>query len=341
MGQDKANAIIYCFSATGNTARGAEIVNRELASRGYDTRICWIGHGQEPIQQAFDLTILAFPVYAWTMPDIVKRFVKALPKGANRKAAVLATWGGGPGPAIGHGVSLMTKMGYHVTHSGGALYPDNWTHVLNPASGQTALNMLSTGEAMMVQYVTDLIEKPSSLYQTPAGANLMLPVSIGFRTIGRRILGLTYYADSECTGCGLCERICPVANISDAKSKHPRWGLACEDCCKCINLCPVNAVNSSNIRIIAAAIILMILTTLAVWNYPAITAITLWLSMPQWLSGLLRLLSTVTVVHILWFALVYYVSNPLALELEKRFGRKLDASYSKAYSRYKHPDYKG
>lgn len=341
MGQDKARAIIYCFSGTGNTARAAEIVNKGLAAKDYDSKICWIGHGQVPIQEAFDLTILAYPVYAWTLPDVVKGFTKLLPKGDNRQAAVLATWGGGPGSAISHGVSLMKKAGYDVTHSGGALFPDNWTHVLNPATGQTAINMLNTGEAMMAEYVDNLCQKPSSLYQTSTGAKWLLPISVGFRTIGRRILGLTYYGDSDCTGCGLCERVCPVGNISDSKSKHPHWGMACEDCCKCINLCPTKSVNSSNYRIFSASFIMMLLAAFAIWNYPAITAVTLWLSMPQWLSGLIRLLSTITVIHILWFILVYYVSNPLIMRLEKQFGSKLDSSYSKKYARYKHPNFRG
>ncbi len=341
MEQNKKTAIIYCFSATGNTARASEIVNKGLTAKGYTAQICYMGHGQVPIQQPFDLTILAFPVYAWSYPHIVKEFAKAMPKGNNRQAAILATWGGGPGPALKHGVSLMSQLGYRVTHSGGALYPDNWTHVLNPASGQTAINMLATGETMMVEYVENLCQKETHHYQTASGANWLLPISVAFRSLGRRFLGLTYYADSECTGCGLCERVCPVSNISDSKGKHPHWGLACEDCCKCINLCPVKAINSSNHRILSAFFIMMLLAAFAIWNYPAITAVTLWLSMPQWLSGIIRLLATVTVIHILWFILVYYVSNPLLLRLENKFGPKFDASYSKHYARYKHPDYKG
>jgi NAD-dependent dihydropyrimidine dehydrogenase PreA subunit len=49
-----------------------------------------------------------------------------------------------------------------------------------------------------------------------------------------------FYATDACTGCGLCERICPVGTIK--VNGKPSWGKACTQCLACINRCPVCAI---------------------------------------------------------------------------------------------------
>lgn len=40
----------------------------------------------------------------------------------------------------------------------------------------------------------------------------------------------------------MCEKICPVNNIT-IESNKPKWNGKCVDCMACINICPKKAIN--------------------------------------------------------------------------------------------------
>jgi ferredoxin len=50
----------------------------------------------------------------------------------------------------------------------------------------------------------------------------------------------SFFADENCTGCGRCERICPVHTIK--VDGRPVWGKACTQCLACIHRCPERAI---------------------------------------------------------------------------------------------------
>ena len=55
-----------------------------------------------------------------------------------------------------------------------------------------------------------------------------------------------FFATDKCIGCGKCERLCPVNNISMAEGK-PVWGERCAHCMGCIANCPTLAIEYGNI----------------------------------------------------------------------------------------------
>ena len=50
-----------------------------------------------------------------------------------------------------------------------------------------------------------------------------------------------FYATEGCVGCGRCERLCPLNNIS-LKDRKPVWGQECTHCMACIANCPTEAI---------------------------------------------------------------------------------------------------
>lgn len=64
---------------------------------------------------------------------------------------------------------------------------------------------------------------------------------------------LTRFADrsftlsDECTGCGICERICPVDNIEILSGK-PQWQHRCENCFACFQWCPEGAIGGRTVE---------------------------------------------------------------------------------------------
>lgn len=51
-----------------------------------------------------------------------------------------------------------------------------------------------------------------------------------------------FNVNSKCTGCGICQKACPVGNVilSDGL---PTWNGNCEGCLNCYHSCPHHAIN--------------------------------------------------------------------------------------------------
>ena len=51
----------------------------------------------------------------------------------------------------------------------------------------------------------------------------------------------SFYADENCTNCGICGDICPVNNLILIDGK-PQWQHRCQQCLACINFCPEKSI---------------------------------------------------------------------------------------------------
>lgn len=56
---------------------------------------------------------------------------------------------------------------------------------------------------------------------------------------------ITYTVDENCTGCGLCQKVCPVGCVTIEKGKAVNKRQGCQVCLACIQLCPHKAVHMS------------------------------------------------------------------------------------------------
>jgi len=51
----------------------------------------------------------------------------------------------------------------------------------------------------------------------------------------------SFYADDNCSSCGICEEVCPVNNIILVEGR-PQWQHKCQQCLACINFCPEKSI---------------------------------------------------------------------------------------------------
>jgi MinD superfamily P-loop ATPase len=58
-----------------------------------------------------------------------------------------------------------------------------------------------------------------------------------------RFAATTFTVDDTCTGCGICARVCPKANVA-IESGKPRWDTRCESCLACLHWCPSASIQA-------------------------------------------------------------------------------------------------
>jgi ferredoxin len=54
-----------------------------------------------------------------------------------------------------------------------------------------------------------------------------------------------FNVSENCTGCGICGKVCPVRNI-EMVNNRPVFKHICEQCVACVQLCPSKALNIEN-----------------------------------------------------------------------------------------------
>ena len=325
-------AVIHFFSGTGNTARAVGIVGARLAAAGWEVACQAIASGTEPPAGTPDLTVVAFPIWAWAPPHFVLEYVRRLPNGQGAKAAVLATCGGFGAQGVGEMERALRRRGYRVVCSGEAVYPDNWLLAVNPPAGTELENELADGDQAVQMFINNCTADEPKRFRCGWGHVLWSwPIARLFRWCGRRFLGKFFIADERCTSCGQCAAACPVRAIRmEGVPARPRWGADCAGCYRCIQLCPVRAIQVSVARLAVHLGVNLALTVGWLWALLA------------WRERLPLAVAAATAAFAALTVLQLTALDDLLGALERRpaLRRFFAASYTKGFGRYRAPGFR-
>jgi ferredoxin len=253
--------MIHYFTGTGNTEYAVRLIGDKMKSDGYLVEYTKIEKGTIPPDGNYDLQVIAFPVYALSAPVMVKRYAVNFKESIEKnQVSILAISGalvignkiihGDNGSALETIEKIMKKKNYDVFLTEDISLPQNWTQFVNPLTpGQSKLVFDSSG-TIFDGYVDKLKNRQKNLYRANKATRIIAKVmSLLFGMLGRRFLGKLYIADNKCNACGLCAGSCPAKTIRMIAG-IPVWKLNCEDCNKCINICPKAAIQLSFPKII-------------------------------------------------------------------------------------------
>ncbi|HEX3048359.1 MAG TPA: EFR1 family ferrodoxin [Bacillota bacterium] len=334
-----SKVFIHYFSGTGNTKRAVDIITGELEKNGYQVTRFLMGKGLPEITESAEYQIFAFPVLAFAPPVLVKKYLRQLPGGFGKKAAVFSTYGGNPVGALQAVERMLRRKKFEVFLTGGACYPENWTQMINPPQDAEAQTIISAGDQTARDFAAVFLAGGRKIYSSgPIGNLITGVVGFLFGLIGRQFLGKTYIADSQCNQCQICVKTCPVQTIRmrGMGDKKPYWGFRCEDCGRCINLCPRKAIQISIPRLILHTLlnILVIWTAFSVAGFLA-NAVPGGFRVIGWVLGLAG-----TVVAGLWIQFTVIDWIFFILEQIPGVGRFFTWSFTKKFRRYLAPGFK-
>jgi ferredoxin/flavodoxin len=267
---------VFYFTGTGNSLAIARTLADRLDLK--HVNIASLNHTQAIAPEAGIMGIIA-PVYHGTLPLILTRFIDKLSSLESRYIFAVCTYGDHPGLFMEYlrdrlaarGGKLSAGFGLHmpynyVTPPAGLknFYNSFTLREIDPAVEQrllvTADEKTEHIAAAIQSRQTGILETDSvfitrlvdalNLHETMGKSSwskitgLNEPSSLTFDEVRLR-MDKAFTVDDSCTGCGTCEKICPVGDIRLVNGR-PEWQHHCEQCFACLQWCPSQAIQFRN-----------------------------------------------------------------------------------------------
>ncbi|MDR0905449.1 MAG: 4Fe-4S dicluster domain-containing protein [Oscillospiraceae bacterium] len=221
---------IFYFTATGNSLDAA----KQLGAKFPNAQLRSIPQERDTIGASEDAIGVVFPVFAANIPAIVTRFLRRVNLKANYKFAV-AVHGGDPGPIGG----VLAR----ISDFDNVFDVETWSNYLpfNPDIPPVATDI--SGD---IEQIAETIRARKTQKFKPDGGE-------PFDAAPWRLQALDYRWRKDCTACGTCMRVCPVANYTISEDERDENGVPlfkfsarCEGCMACLQNCPAAALHMPN-----------------------------------------------------------------------------------------------
>lgn len=234
--------MILYFSACGNSRWVAETLADKLGERSL-----FIPDAPDEVDlQEGEALGVVFPVYAWAPPRLVSDYIRRM-RLRNKPAYVWFVCTCGDEAAFTHRVfqRVLRKAGLRLDACFCLQMPE--TYLAFPGfaldTPENEKRKIAKAEAELPRIAELIGRREQGRFETLRGkfpwlkTYVMQPVFYRFIIADRR-----FRANAQCTGCGCCERECPLHNIRMAEGR-PEWQGHCTHCMSCYHHCPANAIH--------------------------------------------------------------------------------------------------
>jgi len=248
---------VYYFSGSGNSL----FVAKELQKRIPDINLIPMVSllDEERITVEADIVGFVFPVHCTTLPVPVKQFFTKLDVSSNSYLFAVATQGGAPPRLVElHLEELLKEKGHRLNAFFSIKMP--WTSPVGlmpvyipgfidyPQSQKKILAFEAAAHQKL-----DIIQKVIETRDSTPQDDFPQAINLSWKRLVCQLMGPTtsdleqntidFYADGDCTGCGICEQVCLSQRITMLDGE-PVWQkeVQCYFCYACFNFCPVQSV---------------------------------------------------------------------------------------------------
>ncbi len=251
MKHDPRRALVITYSQTGQTELYGRLIAAVWKSSGLAALTADVRSLDMATLPSFDLIMVGVPVFYWDVPGNVVGALSSAPRLGGIPAASFVTYGGAGGNqhnTAGRLLMLLRRRGGlpvgMETFGGISTFAPTWSmgneqrilmyrnrpdeETYDRVRRYAAAVLKRAREGTAVSYRKEFF---------PADFLRGRP-SVGFNKI---MTGRHFIDRSACTGCGICEKKCPVGAVDlEASSVDTK---RCISCLGCINNCPAGAVD--------------------------------------------------------------------------------------------------
>lgn len=229
--------MIFYFTGTGNSMWTAKTLGNTLSQP-----ICNIASvmREETIQVSDELVGFVFPTYMNDIPWIAKEFLLKLRVDMNSYCFVVMTSNNGKsGKAVFSIDHALQKNGAKLSSSFNLQMPGNCiesTEKENEARLTEAPAKLNVIAEQIVHRTINFASDGKKLEKNFVKGSFFY----GSHSLRHLTIMNQFCITQDCTGCGLCEKVCPTHNIT-IKDQTAIHGEHCAACYACVHWCPVHA----------------------------------------------------------------------------------------------------
>lgn len=232
--------MILYFTGTGNSKYCADFLADKLGDEVYDLSKR-IRNKDFSSLESEKTWIICAPTYAWRIPFVVTEFLeKTQLKGSNKMYFVM-TCGGQIGKAEKYNLELCNKIGKSYCGTAKVKMAENYLAMFEVTDEKEEELLMNEADKVLddAAAVIKMEAVLPAVKEGAVGAVLSGPINEMFNKY--YLKDDKFFVKENCTSCGLCEKNCPLGNVS-IKDGRPVWNGNCTHCMACICYCPVEAI---------------------------------------------------------------------------------------------------
>lgn len=231
--------LIFVFTGTGNSLWVAKEIAQELEN---STIISMGKTIKKPLRDTYDSIGFVFPNYAGGMPKQVKNFIENIDFRNNKDTYFygVATCG-----KLSKAPNAIPQLGNILRNKGVNLnYGEKLEMFANCVTLYDMNEAYHEKNRLAILDLTPIIERICNHIDNDIpkiSKKAEIESKLFQRAVGQ--LDRAFNVSDECVNCGICEKVCPVNNISYDCEGKPEFSHHCEQCVACIQNCPTRAIN--------------------------------------------------------------------------------------------------
>lgn len=232
------NNIIYYFTGTGNSLYVAKQLSKNIEN--VELRPIASAIKKDNIDINCNKFGIIFPLYYGGVPEIVERFLQEASIKADYIFAI-ATRGVTSGKAMKQINNILKTKNLSLDYNAYITMPANYIRMYNMKSNKKNENILKNSSDKITNIADDINKGIHKNIRKNIVCDTLSLITYNPWRKKVNTMDNNIYADEKCTSCGLCLKLCPVANISMMDNK-PMWNHKCQDCMACVQNCPKKAI---------------------------------------------------------------------------------------------------
>ena len=235
---------IYYFSGTGNSLTIAQNLSKKIEH----SKIISIPH---VINKANNITGeiigIVCPIYFNNMPHIVCDFIKKIKEA---KYLFMVYAGAGVlGPGVKTTKKLFAAQNIKLSSLFNITMPDNSTRY-GEIPEEKQKEMFDNADKK-IKDIVKIVNGKGEHFDSNNTSQFKTYIHPGilhkFLYGSMKNMDKDFITDENCIGCGTCQKVCPVNNIT-MKDNKPVWNKngRCQVCCACHDWCPKESIQHSS-----------------------------------------------------------------------------------------------